>query len=170
MDTGKTGALLRELRREKSLTQEQAAEQFRVSRRTVSRWETGSNLPDLTILMEMADFYAVDLRELLEGERKAERMDRELEQTVRKAADYSEEGKRRLTRRMHLLFLFGVLLSAVYAVLHFFDLADGALGGFCAGVSTGVMIVGALMTSRQAARIQAWKWKLCSRKKRSEDG
>lgn len=120
--------------------------------------------------MEMADFYAVDLRELLEGERKAERMDRELEQTVRKAADYSEEGKRRLTRRMHLLFLFGVLISAVYAVLHFFDLADGALGGFCAGVSMGVMIVGALMTSRQAARIQAWKWKLCSRKKRSEDG
>lgn len=41
MDTGKTGALLRELRREKGLTQEQAAEQFRVSRRTVSRWETG---------------------------------------------------------------------------------------------------------------------------------
>ena len=104
MDTGKTGGLLRELRREKGLTQEQLAEQFRVSRRTVSRWETGSNLPDLTILMEMADFYGLDLRELLEGERKAERMDRELEQTVRKAADYSEERKRRLTRRMHLLF------------------------------------------------------------------
>lgn len=41
MDTGKTGGLLRELRREKGLTQEQLAEQFRVSRRTVSRWETG---------------------------------------------------------------------------------------------------------------------------------
>ena len=73
MDAGKTGALLRALRREKGLTQEQAAERFRVSRRTVSRWETGSNLPDLTILIEMADFYELDLRELLEGERKAER-------------------------------------------------------------------------------------------------
>lgn len=164
MDTGKTGGLLRELRREKGLTQEQLAEQFRVSRRTVSRWETGSNLPDLTILMEMADFYGLDLRELLEGERKTERMDRELEQTVRKAADYSEEGKRRLKRRIHLLFLFGVLISLVYVVLLLLGAEDSFLGGLCSGISTGVLIVGALMTSRCATRIQAWKWNVLHRR------
>lgn len=66
---------------------------------------------------------------------------------------------------MHLLFLFGVLISAVCAVLYFFDLENGFLGGICSGGSMGVMIVGALMTSRHAARIQAWKWNLLSRKK-----
>ena len=41
MDQKKTGLFLRELRKEKELTQEQLAEQFNVSSRTVSRWETG---------------------------------------------------------------------------------------------------------------------------------
>ena len=168
MDTGKTGAFLRELRRERGLTQEQLAERFRVSRRTVSRWETGSNLPELTILMELADFYGVDLRELLDGERKAEQMDGELEKTVRKAADYSEEGKRRLERRMHRFFLFGVLCSAVYGLLLLLDCADGFLGGLFSGIPVGVMLVGALMTSRHAARVQAWKCGLLHRRRQPD--
>lgn len=41
MDQSKVGSFIKELRKEKSLTQEQLAEEFNVSRRTVSRWETG---------------------------------------------------------------------------------------------------------------------------------
>ena len=55
MDQVKIGSFIKELRKEKGLTQEQQAEQFQVSRRTISRWETGSNLPDLDLLIEMAD-------------------------------------------------------------------------------------------------------------------
>ena len=72
MDQLKTGSFIKELRREMGFTQEQLAEKFSVSRRTVSRWETGNNLPDLDILMEMADYFNVDLRELFDGERKVE--------------------------------------------------------------------------------------------------
>lgn len=74
------GTFLKELRNEKEITQEQLAEKFCVSRRTVSRWETGSNMPDLGILIEMADYYGVDLRELLDGEGKSEKMNKELEE------------------------------------------------------------------------------------------
>ena len=62
MNSVKVGNFMKALRKEKGLTQEQLAQAFRVSRRTVSRWETGSNLPDMEILIEMADFYDVDLR------------------------------------------------------------------------------------------------------------
>ena len=41
MDQKKTGEFLKQLRKEKDLTQEQLAERFVVSGRTVSRWETG---------------------------------------------------------------------------------------------------------------------------------
>ena len=41
MDQQKIGRFLKELRLEKEMTQEQLAEQVGVSRRTVSRWETG---------------------------------------------------------------------------------------------------------------------------------
>ena len=72
MNQIKIGEFLKELRKEKGLTQEQFAEQFNVSRRSVSRWETGNNMPDLDTLVEMADYYEIDLRELLDGERKSE--------------------------------------------------------------------------------------------------
>ena len=45
MDTKKIGAFLKQCRKEKNLTQEQLAEKFGVSARTVSRWETGINMP-----------------------------------------------------------------------------------------------------------------------------
>lgn len=44
MDQRKIGAFLRQLRKESSLTQEQLAEHFGVSGRTVSRWENGVSL------------------------------------------------------------------------------------------------------------------------------
>ena len=47
MDQKKIGGFLKELRNQKGLTQEQLAEQFCVSSRTVSRWENGNNMPDL---------------------------------------------------------------------------------------------------------------------------
>ena len=77
MDQKKTGSFLRELRKEKQLTQEQLAERFGVTNRSVSRWETGSNMPDLSILVELADFYDVDIRDIIDGERKGEDMNKE---------------------------------------------------------------------------------------------
>ena len=65
MNQQKTGELLKRLRKEKGLTQEQLAEKFYVSSRTVSRWETGSNMPDVALLIELADFYDVDIREII---------------------------------------------------------------------------------------------------------
>lgn len=56
MDQLKIGKFLAALRKEKQMTQEQLAEQLSVARRTVSRWETGNNLPDVDMLMELSDF------------------------------------------------------------------------------------------------------------------
>ncbi len=50
MSQQKTDKFLKHLRKEKGLTQEQLAEHFYVSSRTVSRWETDSNMPDLDSL------------------------------------------------------------------------------------------------------------------------
>ena len=157
MDQQKIGRFLKDLRKEKGLTQEQLAEQFRISRRTVSRWETGSNLPDLDILMEMADYYDVDLRELLDGERKNEKMNKELEETVLKVADYSNEEKQKLTRNMHWLFIGGFIAAVIYMILVFTDRSDNFLGGMCLGIMFGMMIVGVIMTSKYAAKIRACK-------------
>ena len=160
MDQQKIGRFLKELRKEKSLTQEQLAEQFHISRRTVSRWETGNNLPDLDILIELSDYYNVELRELLDGERKSEKMDKELKETVLKVADYSNEEKQKITRRMHYLFIGGFIAAVIYMVLYFTDHADNFLGGLCLGITFGMMIVGVIMTSKYANQIKDFKIRL----------
>lgn len=48
MDQIKIGALLKELRKDHNLTQEQIAGKFGVSQRSVSRWENGNTMPDIS--------------------------------------------------------------------------------------------------------------------------
>ena len=82
MNQEKIGRFLKQLRMEKQLTQEKLSETLGVSRRTVSRWETGNNLPDLSILVELADFYDVDLKEIFAGERNHNMMNEEEKDTL----------------------------------------------------------------------------------------
>ena len=117
MNQVKIGEFLRELRKEKGLTQEQFAEQFNISRRSVSRWETGSNMPDVGLLIEIADFFEVDIREIIDGERKSENMDKEKE-TLKKVAEYADAEKFKLKKKisnilkwMSLLILGSVLIG-----------------------------------------------------------
>lgn len=160
MDQKKTGSFMKELRKEKGFTQEQLAEQFNVSSRTVSRCENGNNMPDLAILIEMSDFYNVDLRELLNGERKSEKMNEELKETVLMVADYSNEEKQKITQRMHFLFIGGFIAAVIYMILFFTDHADNFLGGLCLGITFGMMIVGIIMTSKYAIKIRRLKMRL----------
>lgn len=116
MDQKKTGLFLRELRKEKEFTQEQLAEQFNVSSRTVSRWETGTNMPDLSVLVELSDFYQVDIKEIIDGERKIETMNEETRETLVKVAEYTEEEKKVQHYKMQkiiggILIAFGAFLA-----------------------------------------------------------
>lgn len=90
MDLQKIGACLRELRKEKGLTQEQLAAQFNVSVKTVSRWENGVHMPDIELLLELADFYEVDLRALLRGERVSEKTTPDTKETLQETAAYNK--------------------------------------------------------------------------------
>ena len=103
MNQVKIGEFLRELRKGKGLTQEQLAEQFNISRRSVSRWETGSNMPDVGLLIEIADFFEVDIREIIDGERKSENMEKEKE-TLKKVAEYADAEKAKLKKKVSNIF------------------------------------------------------------------
>lgn len=109
MDQKKVGSFLRELRKEKQLTQEQLAERFGVTSRSVSRWETGSNMPDLSILVELADFYDVDIRDIIDGERKGEDMNKEEKERLQLVADYAETEKNTLLMRLRIFSIVGLV-------------------------------------------------------------
>ena len=68
MDNKKVGQLIRELRKERYMTQAQLAEQLHVSDKTVSKWETGKGGPELSLLTEISKIFEIDLQNLLSGE------------------------------------------------------------------------------------------------------
>jgi len=128
MNQIKIGQVLKELRKEKGLTQEQFAEKFYLSRRTVSRWENGNNMPDLDILLALAEFYAVDIREIMDGERKSGTMNTEQQEMFAKLTDYSKCKEQLLLRKLIAIVTVGMIAWAVsFAfLLMFMNSATGA--------------------------------------------
>lgn len=167
MNQQKVGAFLKELRKQKGLTQEQVAEKFNVSNRTISRWENGNNMPDLDILIEISDYYEIDLGELLDGERKSEKMNSELEETVLKAVDYTNTETGRYTKRVHLLLVVGAIFLIVSTLIDHTTLNNNAvlsaLSDFAEGAAIGMVICGTVFISQYGQRIEAFKQRLLKR-------
>ena len=62
-----TGAVIRELREKKNLTQAELAEKLNVSDKTVSKWETAKGYPDISLLEPIAQVFGVSITELISG-------------------------------------------------------------------------------------------------------
>lgn len=68
MNTYVTGPTIRQLREGRNLTQAELAEQIGVSSKTVSKWETSKGLPDISLLLPLAQALGISLIELMNGE------------------------------------------------------------------------------------------------------
>ena len=69
MDQSKIGKFIGEIRKEKNMKQSELAEKIGVTNKTVSRWETGKYMPDLSLFTEISKVLGVTINELLTGER-----------------------------------------------------------------------------------------------------
>ena len=170
MDLQKIGTFMKDLRKEKGFTQEQLAESLNVSRRTVSRWETGMNMPDLDLLMELSDLYAVDLREMLNGERKSEnKMTTEMQETELQVAEYSNTEKQRAAKVVRWFFILGIIALVVNIGMEFMDAADTFWAGFLKGgtiaIAVGAMILGLMYTTGALMKLQAFKMRMIGKEK-----
>lgn len=79
MDMIKTGDFLRSLRKAKGLTQEDVATRLMLSPKTISRWESGLGLPDISIITDVATLYDVTVDEILKGQRNSKNLKEETE-------------------------------------------------------------------------------------------
>ena len=117
MDQKKIGNLLKKLSSEKGITQEQLAEILNVSNRTVSRWETGSNMPDISLLVEIADFYDISIPEIINGERKSEKMNEEVKEVAKTMSDYARAEKEAIVKNIRIISVIGLVAFVVHALL-----------------------------------------------------
>ena len=76
LEKEKFGAFVSALRKEQKLTQKELAQRLHTSDKAVSKWETGTCLPDVSLLMPLAEVLGVTVTELLRGNRKRARSHR----------------------------------------------------------------------------------------------
>ena len=117
MNQKKIGNFLKQLRSEKGMTQEQFAEILSVSGRTVSRWETGTNMPDISLLVEIADFFDVSIPEIINGERKSEKMNEEVKEVAEAMSNYATTEKETLIKNVRIHSIIGSIAVIVYIIL-----------------------------------------------------
>ena len=168
MDQTKIGVLLQELRKEKGLTQEELARVFNVSNRSVSRWENGNSLPDLDILIEIADFYNVDLRDLLDGKRTISKSNEEINSTILETAKYSNLSTEKYLKYIRIIFTISTICWLISSITSHTVLKDinvlGHIADFIDGVATGLAVVGLFVVVRYIYRIKSFKKRVSKRR------
>ena len=69
MDQKKTGQFIAALRKNRNMTQRQLAEKLDISEKTISKWECGNGLPEVTYMEPLCEILGITVNELLMGER-----------------------------------------------------------------------------------------------------
>ena len=82
-------------------------------------------MPDISVMIELADFYDIDIRDLLRGERKSENMEEDLKETLVMVADYTEAEKAKILKKVYIcgqgMLITSVAAMIVYFLSYFFD-------------------------------------------------
>ena len=68
MNQEKIGKLIKKIRKDKGLTQQDLADLLNLSPKTISKWECGKGCPDISILNELCNILGISVTELLNGE------------------------------------------------------------------------------------------------------
>lgn len=129
MDNIKFGSFIKDLRKEKNMTQKELAKKIGLTDKAISKWERGLSFPDITMLTSLAEVFDVDVSEILNGERGKEKINKEdierkIEEAVEKVTLKEEKRKRRIRILKKtvgiiacVLFVLSFLLQIGYLIL-----------------------------------------------------
>lgn len=118
MDQKKFGSFIASLRKEKGLTQAILAEELGVTNRTVSRWENGNYLPDISLYEELARCLGCSVLDLIKGEKTNESVSPEVSSLVVHTIQEERRGMKK-RRKIFLVILSLLLILLVFTLLYF---------------------------------------------------
>ena len=116
MDIIKIGKFIAEKRKEKKLTQEGLAEKLGVTSKTISRWENGNYMPDISLLKPLSEELGITLNDLLSGEKvDKEEYQEKLEENIINTIDYTNKKmyeKNKIIAEILMMFGLGITFTA----------------------------------------------------------
>ena len=112
MNQKKIGEFILKCRREKALTQLELAEMLGVSDRSISNWENGRNMPDLSLFKPLCEILGISINDLMSGEKVSDiEYQDKLEENIIKTIDYSNKKVIEKNNLINIIFIvFGILI------------------------------------------------------------
>ena len=126
MDQVKIGKFISSLRKEKGYTQEQLAEKLNVSNKSISRWENGNTMPDLSLIPKLCEILGISINELLSGERiESDEYQKRFEENIIINMDLLKKKISNFTKKFILivLSLFILLVIGIFVFIGYKELA-----------------------------------------------
>lgn len=113
MNQEKIGKFIATCRREKKITQSELSEQLGVTDRSVSNWENGKNMPDLSLFRPLCEILGITINELLSGEKlNKEKYQEKFEKNIVDTIDYSTKKMNKYSQVISLIIIiFGLFIS-----------------------------------------------------------
>lgn len=112
MNQEKIGKFIAECRKTKKLTQSELAEKLGVTDKSVSNWENGRNMPDLSLFKSLCELLDISINDLISGEKLSKEIYQEkLEENIIKTIDYTN--KKVIAKNNYIgiiLIIFGILI------------------------------------------------------------
>ena len=97
MDQTKTGRFIAERRKMKGMTQRELADKLSISDKTVSKWETGKGMPEISLMLPLCALLEISVNELLSGEvLSADLYKKKAEENIMDLVKEREESKKKL--------------------------------------------------------------------------
>ena len=115
MDTLKIGKFIALKRKEKNMTQEELARILGVTNKTVSRWENGNYMPDLSLLKPLSEALGVSLNELLSGEDDVDVQ--KADENISNITNYSNLVIKKIFKNIYIFIMFLGLFLIISALI-----------------------------------------------------
>ena len=115
MDTLKIGKFIAKKRKEKNMTQEELARILGVTNKTVSRWENGNYMPDLSLLKPLSETLGVSLNALLSGEDDVDVQ--KADENISNITNYSNLVIKKIFKNIYIFIMFLGLFLIISALI-----------------------------------------------------
>lgn len=113
MEQEKIGRFIAENRKAKGFTQIEFAEKLGVSNKSVSRWETGKNMPDVSLFLPICDVLDISVNELIIGERITTKENKKVDEFLIETIKVSNK---KLQTAQMLIYIVAVFVNALFMI------------------------------------------------------
>lgn len=116
MNLDNIGKFIKEMRKNKNLTQEELAEKLGVNNRTVSRWENGKNMPDISLYKPLCEVLGISIEELVNGElTNKKNISYSVEKAIINTVSSSKKEKSKMSKIIKFLSVL-VIVTTIFVV------------------------------------------------------